>query len=222
MRTETARADSVRAVRFSERLDEILALQEEILDSLAASRLRMAVFQGEVRSDITDVQRQLVQIQELTGQSQQRLSELRSQLAERAQAISHDSLEPPGAGPGPEQLYSLGRRQMTRGSTRTARAAFYKLLQDYPKHRLAADAQFQIGQTWERLEPDSAIAAYNRVVKQFPDSPRAPAALYKLGLIAEQRGDKEQARIFYQRVTASYPGSDEAKLARDKLATIQP
>jgi len=57
-------------------------------------------------------------------------------------------------------------------------------------------------------------------VKRYPNSPRAPSALYKLGLLAEQRGDKAAARTFYARVLAGYPRSDEANLARDKLQTL--
>jgi len=57
-------------------------------------------------------------------------------------------------------------------------------------------------------------------VKQFPNSPRAPSALYKLGLLAEQRNDKAAARTFFKRVVAGYPRSDEANLARDKLQRL--
>jgi TolA-binding protein len=44
--------------------------------------------------------------------------------------------------------------------------------------------------------------------------------LYKLGLLAEQRGDRVGARAFYARVIAGYPRSDEANLARDKLQRL--
>jgi TolA-binding protein len=78
-----------------------------------------------------------------------------------------------------------------------------------------------IGEAWGTAEPDSAAAAYERVARDWPDSPRAPAALYKLGLLAEQRGDAAQARTFYQRVLNGYPRSEEAALAREKLQTGQ-
>jgi len=52
-------------------------------------------------------------------------------------------------------------------------------------------------------------------------SPRAPSALYKLGLLAEQRGDKATARTFYSRVITVYPRSPEADLAAAKSATPQ-
>ena len=57
-------------------------------------------------------------------------------------------------------------------------------------------------------------------VKTYPNSSRAPSALYKLGLLAESRGEKTAARGYYQRVVAGYPRSDEANLARDKLRRL--
>lgn len=229
MREETARSDSARAVALAERLDEVITLQETTLDSLVAQRRRLELFQGEVRSDITEVQRQLVQVQELTGQSQQRISELRAQIEERTRTLESETVAAPGENgargaafesPGAEELYSIGVQQLRRGSVQTARAAFRKLLEDFPNDRRAPDAQFQIGQTWEGSSLDSAAAAYNVVVEKFPDSPRAPAALYKLGLLAEQRREMDQARLYYNRVIAGYPSSPEAQLARDKLQDL--
>src|SRR2546430_3980183 len=73
-----------------------------------------------------------------------------------------------------------------------------------------------------RRPPRSTLFPYttlfrSQVVKTYPASPRAPSALYKLGFLAEQRGDKAAARTYYARVIASYARSPEANLARDKL-----
>jgi TolA-binding protein len=225
LRQETARADSARAVSLGRRLDDVLALQRAVLDSLNAQQRRLTLAQGELRNDLTDVQRQLVQIQELMGQSQQRLSELRGQFEQRRQQVA---APPPGGGattpgpapgePGPEQLYDLAVRQLRGGSPQTARQALQKLLTDYPQHDRVPDALFQLAESWAGTSPDSAAGAYERIAKEHPNSTRAPAALYKLGLLAEQRGDPRAARVFYQRVVAGYPRSEEAALARTKLS----
>ena len=68
--------------------------------------------------------------------------------------------------------------------------------------------------------PDSAAAYYRQVVDKHPTSPRAAAALYNLGLLAERRKDMAGARDAYQRVTQKYPQSDEAALARDRLKAL--
>jgi tol-pal system protein YbgF len=117
----------------------------------------------------------------------------------------------------PQELYDLSLQRLRRGSPETARAGFRKLLEDYPEHALAADAQFLIGESWEQTNGDSARAEFESVAERYPDSRRAPAALYKLGLIAERAGNLEAARLYYLRVVSGYPRSDEAELARNKL-----
>jgi tol-pal system protein YbgF len=222
-RQETARADSARAASLQRLLDELLATHKVVLDSLASQQRRLALSQGELRSDLNDVQRQLMQIQELMGQSQQRLSELRGQFEQRRQVAAAgatpEASTAAASGPGPEQLYDLAVRQLRAGSPQTARAALQKLLQDYPQHDRVPDALFQLGESWAPTNPDSAAKAYQRVAQEFANSPRAPAALYKLGLLAEQRGDRAAARTYYQRVIAAYPRSEEAALARSKLSS---
>lgn len=223
LRRETARADSARAVALGQVLNEIAELQRGLLDSLAAQQRRLAVFEGAIRGDLTEIQRQIVQTQELMGQSQQRLSELRGQMEQRARQLNTQPATPGDTsarrdtGPGPEELYQLAMRQLRGGSPQAARAALLKFLQDYPQHERLADVWFNLGESWAGTNGDSARVAYERVVDRFSDSPRAPAALYKLGLLAEQRGDVRGARVYYQRVVAGYPRSEEADLARTKL-----
>ena len=224
LRTETARADSARAVL----LNQIVLLQRRILDSLALQENRLVAFRGDIRSDLTEIQRQLVQVQELTGQSQQRLTDLRGQIESRSQALASAARAANDSGgggtvpgtPGPDQLYEVSLQQHRRGSPQTARLGFQTFLKSYPTHERAADALFFIGETWGAANTDSAQASYEMVVKSFPNSARAAPALYRLGLLAEKRSDKTAARTYYMRVTAAYPRSEEAALARDKLQAL--
>jgi tol-pal system protein YbgF len=229
LRSEMVRADSARADFVDFTLQEIVSLQRQVLDTLEAQDRRLAMFRGTIRSDITEVQRQLMQIQELTGQSQQRLSELGGRLSEREQApmvvVPEDGSDSTGATPPPaggaqssvDEVYQLGVSLLNRGSPQTARSAFQQLLQQYPEHVRAQDAQFHLAESWEVSDPDSAAAAYELVVQSYPNSPRAPTALYRLGLLAEQNGDMEAAQVYYTRVVSGYPQSDAAVLARTKL-----
>jgi tol-pal system protein YbgF len=161
-------------------------------------------------------------VQELTGQSQQRLSDLRSQLEQRGRepmAAPADTGRAGGAPsglPGPDQLFDLGLQQLRRGSPGTARVAFQQFLQAYGSHARVPDALYFLGETWAGTNADSAAQAYEAVARH-PNSARAPGALYKLGLLAEQRGDRDAARGYYQRVLSTYPRSEEAPLAREKL-----
>lgn len=239
-REATARADSARAVMLAQLLDDLAGLQSQassILDTLTSQRQAMVALQGSFRGELTQVQRQLVTIQELTGQSQSVISQLRDEIARReiipaarplpGRRNERGAVAGAGAGasqstgdPGPEEMFTIGRRELERGAPQAARVAFYRLLELYPQHGRAADALYWIGESFRADDPDSAAAAFEQVVERFPSSDRAPLALYKIGLDAERRGDLAAARLYFQRVVAGYPRSDEADLARAKLKNL--
>jgi tol-pal system protein YbgF len=231
LQVEALKADMARAeaARAAER-DSILAALAGVQRTLASQQAYLVQLRGEVKTDMLALAQQLVAVQELTGQSQQRLTELRRRLDERAGqpvpqpdgAIVPLPVGPSGnpAGPGPDQMYDVSLQQFRRGSLATARLGFREFLRVFPTHARAADATYYVAETFAAEAPDSAAAIYESVVKTYPNSPRTPAALYKLGLLAEQRSDRTVAKGYYQRVIAGYPRSDEANLARDKLSRL--
>ncbi|MGH7629671.1 MAG: tetratricopeptide repeat protein [Gemmatimonadales bacterium] len=229
LRAETARQDSVRAARLS----EIMRVQQRLMDSLDATRTAVRNLRGETQQDFYKVEQQLVQLQELTGQSQRRLSELRTELEAREAQIS--ATPGPGGAPGDtatapppdaaatasaDQIYEASVAQLRRGSTATARSGLRQLLRAHPTSQRVPDALYFMGQSFAVENRDSAAAYYSQVVQNHGQSPRAPAALYNLGLLAERRKDTAAARDAYQRVLQRYPRSDEAALARDRLRAL--
>jgi tol-pal system protein YbgF len=235
LRAESARADSARGARLA----EIVRLQQRIMDSLESTRTAVRSLKGDTQQDLYNIQQQLVQLQELTGQSQRRLTELRTQLDARGEQIAASggtataapSAAPsggdstrPAAGAAPsasaDQMYEASVAQLRRGSTATARTGLRQLLQSYPSSERVPDALYFLGQSYAAENPDSAAAYYNQVVQNYAQSPRASAALYNLGLLAERRKDAAAARNAYQRVIQKYPRSDEAALARDRLKAL--
>ena len=220
-KAETARRDSARAAQ----LTELIRVQQRVMDSLTISRRAVGQLRGDLASDLYNIQQQLVQLQELTGQSQQRLSELRTQLEARGEQLATTA---PGdtARPGPssaasaDQMYEASLAQLHRGSTSTARLGLREMLRVHPNSERAGDALYFIGQSFAAENPDSAAAYYEQVVQKYPTSSRAGSALYNLGLLAERRKDTRKARDAYQRVVQRYPKSDEAALARDRLRAL--
>jgi tol-pal system protein YbgF len=220
-KAESARRDSARAAQ----LGEVIRVQQRIMDSLTTSRKAVGQLRGDLASDLYNIQQQLVQLQELTGQSQQRLSELRTQLEARGEQIattsSSDTARPGAASAASaDQMYEASLAQLRRGSTSTARLGLREMLRLYPTSERAGDALYFIGQSFAAESPDSAAAYYEQVVQKYPASSRAGSALYNLGLLAERRKDTKKAKDAYQRVVQKYPQSDEAALARDRLKAL--
>jgi hypothetical protein len=73
MRTETARGDSARRAQ----LDQVLAQVIRSNDSIRAISTRLARLQTDVSSNFDAMSRDILALQELSGQSQRRLQELR-------------------------------------------------------------------------------------------------------------------------------------------------
>jgi tol-pal system protein YbgF len=224
LKAEMARRDSARAAE----LGQVMQLQRRIMDSVTANRRAVAQLKGDLSTDLYNIQQQLVQLQELTGQSQQRLTELRTRLEARgAQIETAPPMPGDSARPTPEggtasadQMYEASLAQLRRGSLSTARLGLREMIRQYPTSERAPDALYFIGQSFASENPDSAAAYYRQVVDRHAASPRAASALYNLGLLAERRKDTAGARDAYQRVAEKYPQSDEAALARDRLKAL--
>jgi tol-pal system protein YbgF len=240
-RAESATADSVRAVQ----LVQILSTLRDLEDSIGALNQRMTRLRAETQADIRGMRQTVSQIAEVSGQSEARLKELRSQIDSRIKQVpaSPPPASPPAdtvasspqtttspqtaspapaeEGPDAEELYRIGRDQLTRGGNSAARAALSDLLKRFPDSELAPDAQFLMGEAYSaERNVAAADSAYSIVVTKYPDSPRAPTALYKRGVLAQGARRTTTAKRLYNELIQKYPSSDEAELARERLRVM--
>lgn len=221
LRSQIAQSDTVRRAQA----DTAMLLITRANDSLRLLSTRFAAFQANVSGGLYDMNRQLLQIQELSGQSQRRLQELRASMEARNEAMSATATPDttkPAAGPGPAQLFQVAFDQMQRGSFGVARTGFQDLLEKYPNFEEAPMAQLYIGQSFaEEKNTASADSVYQLVATKYPQSKAAPTALYKyaLSLIAQKKNPA--ARGILNRIVKEYANSDEASLARDLLRTTK-
>jgi TolA-binding protein len=58
------------------------------------------------------------------------------------------------------------------------------------------------------------------VVKNYPKSPKAPDAMFKVGVIMQDKGDTAKAKAVYQQVVSKFPGTDGAKQAQKRLNAL--
>jgi tol-pal system protein YbgF len=227
LRSSIARSDTLQRMKT----DSAMMLVARVNDSLRALSTRVNNFQGSVSGELFEIGRQLLTIQELTGQSQRRLQELRAEWEQtRSQAVTapaatpgdtaHGSAPAQPQGPGPYQLYMLALGQLRQGSYGAARQGFQDLLTQYPTFEDAPAAMTYIGESFARERNEAAAdSVYQLVVTKYPQSAQAPNALYKRALLLKGAGKEQEARVLLQRIVKEYPRSDEASLAGDLLAT---
>ncbi len=103
-----------------------------------------------------------------------------------------------------------------------ALALFNNFLQDYPRHPLADNAQYWVGEIYYDTENyPSAILAFKEVVTKYVKENKAPDALLKIGFAYVAMDDPRNARIFLKRVIKNYPFSEAEARARAKLKELE-
>jgi tol-pal system protein YbgF len=230
MRAEQVAADSVvqeMVAGVSRDLARVADLLATLADSSVAQGANLYRLRNDVREDLQAIRQQLIMIQELTGQSQRRIQELRAEMEQRATELAVPAPFPPAdtlrqgpvaAAPGPAQLYQMGQDQLRRGSVSAARAVFTQLLDRYPQSDIAPQALYGVAGTWaDENNGRAADSVYALVVERYPRSEQAPNALYKRASAARVAGQAQQATALYRQIVAQYPRSDAALLAQDYL-----
>ena len=222
MRDASAQAEAAQRAH----IDQVLAQITRTNDSVRMVSARLAKLQGDVQNDHYEMNRQILQIQELSGQSQRRLQELRASLEERntqqAVPVVPGDTTRPMAGPGPAQLFQNSLEQLRRGSSTVARSGFEALLRTYPNSEDVPEAMVYIGETYARERNQvAADSVYALVIKQYPTSPKAATALYKRALSMKAAGQTAAAKLAFERIVRDFPRSDEAALAREQLRNIR-
>lgn len=212
------------------RVGTLVATLPTLTDSVQANGVTLNRLRNDAREDLQAIRQQLIMIQELTGQSQRRIQELRAEMEQRQAelaappAASPDSTRPPTTAaaspppPGPAQLYQMGQDQLRRGSVSAARAVFMQLLTAHPTSDLAPQALYGIAESWaDEGNGRNADSVYALVVERYPRSEQAPNALYKRASAARSIGETERAMTLYRQIVAQYPRSDAALLAQEFL-----
>jgi tol-pal system protein YbgF len=122
----------------------------------------------------------------------------------------------------PEALYNEAYRLYEDGLFAKAREKFKEYLSLFPNTDKSDNAQFWIGECYySEKRYEEAILEYEKVKKGYPDSNKKPSALLKQGLAFFELGDKTASKGLLEMVVRNYPESNEAKIAKRKLADIR-
>jgi tol-pal system protein YbgF len=224
-RASSNAADSVQRAY----LIEVTRTMRTLTDSVNALSRRVNAMKTASETDLAAMKEDIQQLQDLSGQSEQRLRDMRAQIEDKTAQpapttgdTSTTSAEPVSGAPGPAQLLQAGRDQLLKGGNTSARAAFAQLIQQYPRSDLVPEAMFYTAQAYAaERNSDAADAEYASLIQKYPSSPRVPTAMYKRGLSLQAKKKTAEARRIFQDIIKRYPRSDEAALADERLQSIK-
>ena len=102
-----------------------------------------------------------------------------------------------------------------------ASKAFRQFLEAHPQSPLADNAQYWLAEANYVLQKNEiALAEFDKLIKQYPSSPKVPGAMLKSGYIYHSIGTNDQAKKMLNQVISKFPGSSEASLAKKRLQRI--
>ncbi|MBS1262658.1 MAG: Cell division coordinator CpoB [Calditrichaeota bacterium] len=103
------------------------------------------------------------------------------------------------------------------GRLSTAIQQFRALIEENPRHSLADNCQYWIGEAYFRLRRyEQAIVEFDRTLT-YRNTNKREDALYKLASCHERLGKAEAARELYLRLLAEFPNTRHASYVVKKL-----
>ena len=229
--------DEVRALAVrQDSMLVVLTLQNAVTqDTLRRQADQLFEVRGAVSRQLQRILDELASLRELTGQNQRVIASVRDQLEGLRRGVSMvpagiadsvmgtDQPEAGGVLEGVvEATYGAAVEQYQRGSHATAQRAFEDFLRQYANHSLAPEARFLLADILaQQGRVQEALAGFNTIPELHPTSTKVPDALYRIGLLHLELGNTSEARLFLDRVVNTYPDSNAAGPARERLREIR-
>lgn len=128
----------------------------------------------------------------------------------------------PSAHSGPDDLWKLGTTAFEAARYSEALDIYKRLVQTFPTHVRADDAQYFRGQAYSNMKNwDLAIGAYQQLVQKYPDSDLADDGMYFAALAAQSLKNCTEARTYLGLIVSKYPRSNVVKQAKSLDAQIK-
>ena len=195
---------------------------------------------NQLQQSITMLTGQIEQLQYQTQQLQQQLEKMQADYEYRLDALEKGKggagPRPPAAGPsappapqhglappaGPaanaanaDQLYRDAFKKLQDGDYAGAEKAFKIFVQTNPKHVLAGNAQYWLGETYyARRDYQDAAVAFAEGYKVYKNSQKGPDNLLKLGITLSMMGKKQEACAMFARFSQDYPRATDLQKRR--------
>jgi tol-pal system protein YbgF len=121
----------------------------------------------------------------------------------------------------PIAAYRLAYGDLTSGRYEDAEHKLRAFVRRYPKHDYADNAQYWLGESfYARHRYREAAVEFRAAVARYPVGNKAPDAMLKLAYSLLGAGEPGEGRRLLEELPATYPRSEAARLAAQKLAEL--
>jgi len=121
----------------------------------------------------------------------------------------------------PLALYKSAYEELRAGRHEEAERGFRDFVRRYPHHDYADNAQYWLGECfYDQKRYDKAAPEFRAVLTRWPTGNKAPDAMLKLGFSLLALGDLDKGGKVLREVPATYPRTEAARLASERLAQL--
>lgn len=128
-----------------------------------------------------------------------------------------------GADPGQEQqAYRNAFGLLEKGTYESAIKALGTFLEQYPGSQYAGSARYWLGEAYYVTQQyQAALVEFREFLRDYPSNTNITDALLKVGYTQQELGREAEARQTLDDLIERYPGTPEARFAKDRLRKIK-
>ena len=197
---------------------------------------------GALSARVDTLSSELTRVSARLDELSQRIETLSRELASRSAPAPSGGSAPGTAGaprssggPTPQQAYQAAYLDFSKGNYPLAVAGFREFVRRYPDAPLADQAQYWVGESLfsqaraslaagqsdkATRELEQAVQEFRRVSLNYPRGDKVPTALYKEALALLELKQPRLAQTRLQYLLDNFPQSEEAPLAKERLANL--
>jgi tol-pal system protein YbgF len=121
-----------------------------------------------------------------------------------------------------EKLFQIAYGDFMAGRFDIAMNGFADIMSRYPDDPLCDDATYWYAEClYGKKDMDKSEQALTDYLRKYKEGKKVTLALFKLGLVYENKRSNEKRKMVWQKLMTSFPDSPEAASARDRLDRVQ-
>ena len=209
------------------------AQQEQVLKDIKSQLAELQSRQSKTNANLEELSNKFLLLQEQAALNKKGIEELKTMAVpvlppEELKIIKLETEEAKKgtkkteSASSPEALYNEAQNLFIAGRLPESAEQFTDFVERYPRHSLADNAQYWIGEVYySQKDYQKAAIEFKKVIDNYPNENKAPDALLKAGFSYIELNNNEKAIEALKMVVEQYPASEAAAKAKVKLQELQ-
>jgi len=190
---------------------------DELLNKIMAQESALNDLTQNIEQLTHDINQVREQVKKLNADIDVRFKLLENEKEQTQPATPKNDTPPVMAKKTPQEQYDSAYTLLKQGNHVAAEQAFIQFIKDHPKHNLAGNANYWLGETYyARGQYEQAAPIFAEGFTTYKNNSKAPDNLLKLGLTMHKLGKKNEACTAFTSLADEFPKADKNILTRAK------